>query len=60
MAAGQAGAGLIVIGRPEEDGISLREALELFGLSMDRRKVFLVGMGPGDPRAFHRGGQTGL
>ena len=52
LAAGQAGAGLIVIGRPEEDGISLREALELFGLSMDRRKVFLVGMGPGDPGLF--------
>ena len=48
----RAGAGLIVIGRPEEDGISLREALELFGLSMDRRKVFLVGMGPGDPGFF--------
>ncbi|WP_337810740.1 precorrin-6y C5,15-methyltransferase (decarboxylating) subunit CbiE, partial [Enterocloster sp.] len=52
LAAGQAGAGLIVIGRPKEDGISLREALELFGLSMDRRKVFLVGMGPGDPGLF--------
>ena len=51
-AAGQAGAGLIVIGRPKEDGISLREALEFFGLSMDRRKVFLVGMGPGDPGLF--------
>lgn len=48
-AAGQAGAGLIVIGRPEEDGISLKEALELFGLSSARRKVFLVGVGPGDP-----------
>lgn len=59
-AAGQAGAGLIVIGRPKEDGISLREALEFFGPVHGQEKGISGGHGTGRSRAFHRGGQTGL
>ncbi len=56
-AARRAGAGLIVIGRPKEDGISLKEALDtlerelgLFPCHEEQkklRKVYVLGAGPG-------------
>lgn len=48
-AAFRAGAGLIVIGRPEEDGISLKEAVECLEAEFrkGKTKVSLIGAGPG-------------
>lgn len=54
-AAKRAGAGLVVIGRPEEEGIPAGEALRIlreeWGISLERkpRKLFLIGAGPGNP-----------
>lgn len=55
-AARMAGVGLVVIGRPEEKGISLRETLNIlkadYGIvpTPPTRRITLIGAGPGNPK----------